>query len=127
MLTGRTLRARAARRMGIVDAVTQPRHFERAARWAVTKGLRTQRRPTLVALSNLLPVRWALSQVMRRQVAAKARRAHYPAPYALIDLWLRHGGSKPDMLKHEARSIARLITGAAAQNLVRVFFLNERL
>lgn len=127
MLTGRTLRARAAKRMGIVDAVTQPRHFERAARWAVTKGLRKQRRPTLVALSNLLPVRWALSQVMRRQVAAKARRAHYPAPYALIDLWLRHGGSKPDMLKHEARSIARLITGAAAQNLVRVFFLNERL
>ena len=64
---------------------------------------------------------------MRRQVAAKARRAHYPAPYALIDLWLRHGGSKPEMLKHEARSIARLITGPTAQNLVRVFFLNERL
>lgn len=127
MLTGRTLRARAAKRMGIVDAVTQPRHFERAARWAVTKGLNTQRRPALATLCNLLPVRWALSQVMRRQVAAKARRAHYPAPYALIDLWLRHGGSKPDMLKHEARSIARLITGATAQNLVRVFFLGERL
>ena len=127
MLTGRTLRARAARRMGIVDAVTQQRHFERAARWAVTKGLKTRRRPVLTALSNLMPVRWGLAQVMQRQVAEKARRAHYPAPYALIDLWTRHGGNKKDMLKHEARSIAGLITGDTAQNLVRVFFLNEQL
>lgn len=127
MLTGRTLNARAAKRMGIVDAVTQPRHFERAARWAVTKGLKTVRRPIVTALANLLPVRWALSQVMQRQVAAKARRAHYPAPFALIDLWTHHGGSKAAMLKHEARSIARLITTETAQNLVRVFFLNERL
>jgi 3-hydroxyacyl-CoA dehydrogenase/enoyl-CoA hydratase/3-hydroxybutyryl-CoA epimerase len=127
MLTGRTLRARAAKRMGLVDAVTHPRHFERAARWAVTKGLKTRRRALLTTLSNTLPTRWVLAQIMRRQVAAKARREHYPAPYALIDLWLRHGGSKPEMLKHEARSIARLITGRTAQNLVRVFFLNERL
>ncbi len=127
MLTGRTLRARAAKRMGVVDAVTQPRHFERAARWAVTKGLKTQRRPVLTALGNLMPVRWALAQVMQRQVAGKARRAHYPAPYALIDLWMKHGGSKKEMLRHEARSIAKLITGDTAQNLVRVFFLNETL
>lgn len=127
MLTGRTLRARAARRMGIVDAVTQPRHFERAARWAVTKGLKTKRKKVLPALTNLMPVRWGLAQVMQRQVAAKARRSHYPAPYALIDLWVKHGGSKRSMLKHEPRSIAELITTSTAQNLVRVFFLNERL
>jgi 3-hydroxyacyl-CoA dehydrogenase/enoyl-CoA hydratase/3-hydroxybutyryl-CoA epimerase len=127
MLTGRTLRARAAKRMGIVDAVTQPRHFERAARWALTKGLNTQRRPIATALLNLAPVRWALAPVMKRQVAAKARPEHYPAPYALINLWARHGGSKQGMLRAEARSIARLITGETAQNLVRVFFLNERL
>jgi 3-hydroxyacyl-CoA dehydrogenase/enoyl-CoA hydratase/3-hydroxybutyryl-CoA epimerase len=127
MLTGRTLRARAAKRMGIVDAVTQPRHFERAARWAVTKGLKTKRRTLLTAASNLMPVRWGLAQIMQRQVAQKARRAHYPAPYALIDLWLKHGGNKKDMLRHEARSIAELITGDTAQNLVRVFFLNETL
>jgi 3-hydroxyacyl-CoA dehydrogenase / enoyl-CoA hydratase / 3-hydroxybutyryl-CoA epimerase len=127
MLTGRTLNARAAKRMGVVDAVTQPRHFERAARWAVGKGLKTQRRPVVTALYNLMPVRWILAQVMQRQVAAKARRAHYPAPFALIDLWARYGGSKVGMLKQEARSIARLITTDTAQNLVRVFFLNERL
>lgn len=127
MLTGRTLRARAAKRMGIVDAVTQPRHFERAARWAITKSLKTNRKPLLTTLSNLMPVRWALAQVMQRQVSGKARRSHYPAPYALIDLWMKHGGNKRDMLKHEARSIAELITTSTAQNLVRVFFLNERL
>lgn len=127
MLTGRTLRARAAKRMGIVDAVTETRHFERAARWAASKGLKTRRRPMLTALSNVLPVRWVLAQVMRRQVAAKARPSHYPAPYALIDLWLRYGGRKATLLKQEVRSIAKLIVTDTAQNLVRVFFLNERL
>ena len=127
MLTGRALRARAAKRMGIVDAVTESRHFERAARWAVSIGLKTRRRPMLTALSNFLPVRWILAQVMRRQVAAKARPSHYPAPYALIDLWLRYGGRKATLLREEARSIAKLIVTDTAQNLVRVFFLNERL
>ncbi len=127
MLTGRSLRARAAKRMGIVDAVTQPRHFERAAKMAIGGKLRVKRRRLSVAISNLLPVRWALSPIMRAQVRKKARPDHYPAPFALIDLWVRHGDFRDRMMRQEARSIAELITGTTAQNLVRVFFLSERL
>ncbi len=127
MLTGRSLRARAAKRMGIVDAVTQPRHFERAAKVAISGKLRVKRRRLSVAVSNLLPVRWALSPVMRAQVRKKVRPEHYPAPFALIDLWVRHGDFRDRMMRQEARSIAELITGTTAQNLVRVFFLSERL
>jgi 3-hydroxyacyl-CoA dehydrogenase/enoyl-CoA hydratase/3-hydroxybutyryl-CoA epimerase len=127
MLTGRSLRARAARRAGIVDAVTKIRHFERAAQRAIAGGLRHKRRPVLTALLNSAPLRWPLAAIMRRKTAAKARPEHYPAPFALIDLWQRHGGSKRRMLQQEAASIARLITGDTAQNLVRVFFLSEHL
>ncbi len=127
MLTGRSLRARAAKRMGVVDAVTQPRHFERAAHMAIGGKLRVKRRRLTVAASNLLPVRWALSPIMKAQVRKKARPDHYPAPFALIDLWVRHGDYRNRMMRQEARSIADLITDATAQNLVRVFFLSERL
>ncbi len=127
MLTGRSLRARAAKRTGVVDAVTQPRHFERAAKMAIGGKLRVKRRRLSVIISNLLPVRWALAPIMRAQVRKKARPEHYPAPYALIDLWVRHGDFRDRMMRQEARSIAELITGSTAQNLVRVFFLSERL
>ncbi len=127
MLTGRSLRARAARGLGIIDAVTQSRHFERAAHTAIFKGLKRRRRRIAVALGNLAPTRWLLGMVMRRQVAAKARPDHYPAPYALIDLWQRHGGFRARMMRQEAESIARLITAETAQNLIRVFLLGEDL
>jgi 3-hydroxyacyl-CoA dehydrogenase/enoyl-CoA hydratase/3-hydroxybutyryl-CoA epimerase len=127
MLTGRSLRARAARGLGIVDAVTQPRHFERAAHTAIFEGLKRRSRRISVTLGNLAPTRWLLGLVMRRQVAAKARPDHYPAPYALIDLWQRHGGFRARMMRQEAASIARLITAETAQNLIRVFLLGEEL
>jgi len=127
MLTGRSLRARAARRAGIVDAVTRKRHFERAARMAIGGKLRYKRRPVLTRMLNSAPLRWPLGAIMRRKTREKARPEHYPAPFALIDLWQRHGGFKRRMLRKEAASIAHLITGETAQNLVRVFFLSEHL
>src|SRR6185312_14020227 len=56
-----------------------------------------------------------------------APKAHYPAPYALIDLWVRAGGSARAMQRGEISSFARLLTGETAQNLVRVFFLRDGL
>jgi 3-hydroxyacyl-CoA dehydrogenase/enoyl-CoA hydratase/3-hydroxybutyryl-CoA epimerase len=55
------------------------------------------------------------------------RTDHYPAPFALIDLWAEHGGRAKGQMEAEARSIARLITGPPAQNLIRAFLLQERL
>jgi 3-hydroxyacyl-CoA dehydrogenase/enoyl-CoA hydratase/3-hydroxybutyryl-CoA epimerase len=64
---------------------------------------------------------------MRKKTAEKAAPAHYPAPYALIDLWSEHGGDRERMMQEEGRSVARLLIGETAQNLVRVFSLQERL
>jgi 3-hydroxyacyl-CoA dehydrogenase/enoyl-CoA hydratase/3-hydroxybutyryl-CoA epimerase len=59
----------------------------------------------------------------RKQVARRARREHYPAPYAIIDIWARHQGNAlaaPELIDSIVRS-------PTARNLVRVFFLQERL
>jgi 3-hydroxyacyl-CoA dehydrogenase/enoyl-CoA hydratase/3-hydroxybutyryl-CoA epimerase len=64
---------------------------------------------------------------MRRATAKKAPPEHYPAPYALIDIWKTNGGDCPAMQKAEISSFAHLLVTSTAQNLVRVFFLRERL
>jgi 3-hydroxyacyl-CoA dehydrogenase/enoyl-CoA hydratase/3-hydroxybutyryl-CoA epimerase len=65
--------------------------------------------------------------MLRREVAARARRDHYPAPYAIIDLWARLGASPRTGYREEARSFAKLLVGSTSRNLVRVFFLQNRL
>ncbi|MGH8592357.1 MAG: 3-hydroxyacyl-CoA dehydrogenase NAD-binding domain-containing protein [Gammaproteobacteria bacterium] len=126
MLTGRTLDAKSAKRMGLVDVVTEERHLVTAARSTIQNGLKRRRSP-LVPLLNSSVARALLAKIMRRKTEKKVRPERYPAPYAVIDLWREHGGDRNAMLTAEAASVARLITGDTAQNLIRVFFLRERL
>ncbi len=127
MLTGRSLSARAAKKIGLVDHAVPQRHLQRAARELIRTRPEKKQAGGLSALGNHALVRPLLARVLRKKVAAKARPEHYPAPYALIDLWRKHGTDKPAVLRAEELSIARLVTGDTARNLVRVFFLQERL
>ena len=52
MLTGRTLRARRARSLGLVDAVTQERHVRAAANDAVAGKLKSRGGGAMVTLVN---------------------------------------------------------------------------
>ena len=128
MLTGRTERARRAKSLGLVDAVTQERHVRAAVKDAVKGKLKTARQALLERLLNTAPARNLLARRMRREAEKKAPRLHYPAPAALIDLWERHGGDDaPAMQKAEIASFAKLLVSDTAQNLVRVFFLRNKL
>ena len=60
-------------------------------------------------------------------MSRKARREHYPAPYAIVDLWRKHGASPRTGYEAEAQSVARLVCTPTSRNLVRLFFLQERL
>ena len=64
---------------------------------------------------------------MVKQTATKARKEQYPAPFALIETWRRGGPSLAQRLKLEARAVAKLAATPTAHNLIRVFFLQERL
>ncbi len=127
MLTGRTIDARKARSLGLVDTVTQERHVEAAARDAIFGRLKRAWRSPLVAILNAGPVRGLLASRMRTEAAKAAARENYPAPYALIDLWENHRGARAAMLKAEIASFATLMVTPTAQNLIRVFFLREQM
>ena len=64
---------------------------------------------------------------MRSQTEKKAPNEHYPAPYALIDLWEEYGGNREDMQRGEIESFAKLLKTATSKNLRRVFFLRQHL
>jgi len=128
MLTGRSLRSRQALATGLVDKIGEPSELrEKATNLALTPP--GQSRPRLLQrLLSLAPLRPLVAAQLRKRVATRARREHYPAPYAIIDLWQKHGGAlRPASFEAEARSIARLMVGDTARNLVRVFLLQNRL
>jgi len=127
ILSGRTVDGRSGRRMGFVDLVVPERHLRGAARKLVMEAPPPCRPGFIDRLTNHVLVRPLLAGVLRKQVARRASRLHYPAPYAMIDIWREYANNKPAMLRAEAQSLAQLVTGATAKNLVRVFFLQEHL
>jgi 3-hydroxyacyl-CoA dehydrogenase/enoyl-CoA hydratase/3-hydroxybutyryl-CoA epimerase len=127
MLTGRTIDARRARALGLVDAVTQERHVLNAVKDAIFGHLKRARPGLVNNILNAGPVRGFLASRMRREAEKAAPHEHYPAPYALIDLWEKHGGDKAAMLRAEKASFANLMVTPSAQNLIRVFFLREQM
>ena len=127
MLSGRAVHARRAKKMGLVDAAVPQRQLQRAARQIIMQQPAVSRAGGWKMLTSYSPARQLLALILRRQVKKRVRPEHYPAPYALIDLWDQYGGDEKLMMREEAASVARLIIGETAQNLVRVFFLQEQL
>jgi 3-hydroxyacyl-CoA dehydrogenase/enoyl-CoA hydratase/3-hydroxybutyryl-CoA epimerase len=127
MLTGRALSAQQAKSIGLVDLVQPKRQIKRAAQQLALFPPAKQRMPVSGKILSLPGIRNLLAAYMNKQVAKKAPRQHYPAPYALLDLWCKYYGRKKRMMAEEAISVARLIQGNTVRNLIRVFFLQTQL
>lgn len=129
MLTGRSLSAPAAKAMGLVDRVVEPAVLlDEAIKLAQRGTQRPFKQRFLAWATNTRLARAILAPQMAKQVARKARKDHYPAPFALIDTWRRSGGLPIHAaLKAEAKSVVKLAGTPTAHNLVRVFFLMDRL
>ncbi|HZP64770.1 MAG TPA: 3-hydroxyacyl-CoA dehydrogenase NAD-binding domain-containing protein [Rudaea sp.] len=128
MLAGRALGAEAAKGLGLVDMLSSPELLLDSAKELIRH---PRKRPLLQRAkawaTNLWPVRQILAPIVRKQTAAKARPDQYPAPFALIEVWRRGGASIGQRLKLEARAVAKLAQTPTCRNLVRVYFLQERL
>ena len=128
MLTGRSLNAKAARAIGLVDKVAEPAFLLDAAVELARRGAERPLRQRLLGwITNTWPARQVLAPMLVKQVARKARREHYPAPYLLIETWRRSGGGIQARLAAERKSVVKLASTPTARNLIRVFFLQERL
>jgi 3-hydroxyacyl-CoA dehydrogenase / enoyl-CoA hydratase / 3-hydroxybutyryl-CoA epimerase len=128
MLTGRAFSATRARAAGLVDRLCDGDDLMEAARKLVRHPRKRPFKQRLTAwATNIWPVRQVFAPIVRRQTAAKVRKEHYPAPFALIDVWRRGGSSIDQRLRLEAKTVTRLAATPTARNLIRVFFLQERL
>lgn len=129
MLTGRTLSASAARANGLLDKVTDVATLVDVAAAVALRGgaPRPFQQRFMGWLTNTLPARRLLAPMLVKQVARKARKEHYPAPYALINSWANSGGGIQSRLSAERKAVVKLASTPTARNLIRVFFLQERL
>lgn len=128
MLTGRMLRAGAARGMGVIDElVDEFSSLKWSARRAIIKKRRKRPLSITANLTNRLPFRPALAAVLRKKTAEKANPDHYPAPFRMISLWNKHRDNRRRMFDGEAKEVGELMVGDTAKNLRRIFFLTERM
>ncbi len=128
MLTGKNLHDARALSLGLIDQLVEERHIAAAvmaaANGKIEKAERTgwKSKPFEHALARQLA-----GKRMRSQAADKAPPEHYPAPEALIRLWEDHADDPETMLRREVESFAGLLQTQTSRNLVRVFFLREKL
>ncbi|MBQ0832810.1 3-hydroxyacyl-CoA dehydrogenase NAD-binding domain-containing protein [Marinobacter sp.] len=127
MLTGKNTHDSKAKKLGLVDDVIQERHVEAAIRAAAQGDLKHNGNGLRERLLSTRPARQIQARQMRAKTFSKAPPEHYPAPKALIDLWETHGGHGKAMRKAELKSFAQLLNTDASRNLVRVFFLREKM
>lgn len=128
MLTGGMIRAGAAKAMGFIDQlVGSPGEL----RWAARKAVLQNRKSTPAGFAKMILTKWParglLANKMRSETAKKARKEHYPAPFALIDLFEQYGGNLDAMKAAETKAFAPLMVSDTSRNLRRVFRLTELL
>lgn len=123
MLSGRTLDAQRAVRAQLADLKVAPRLARQSARAHVMTGKKPARASGVGAVLNVPLFRRFTAWRASKAVDARDPYHHYAAPRAILDIWSRHGG---DPLRAPAL-VESLFTSATARNLVRVFFLQERL
>ncbi|MGH8547236.1 MAG: 3-hydroxyacyl-CoA dehydrogenase NAD-binding domain-containing protein [Methylococcales bacterium] len=127
MLTGRTLTAQQARKTGLVDYAVPERLLLQSAEQVLLQKPAPKQPKSWLRILNHQPLRSLVAARIVKQVSREAGREHYPAPYALVDLWREFGGDEPKFMTEEANSVARLSTHPSARSLVRVFLLQDLL
>ena len=127
MLIGKPITVDKGRRIGLIDRIAAEDNWRQACRELIDSNKPKRRPPLVERILNLGVVRPFIKPMLVKQVASKARKAHYPAPYAMIDLWARYGASPRSGYKAEAESFSRLMCSDTSRNLVRVYFLQNKL
>ena len=136
ILTGRTIDARKAARIGLLDravphielekqAVELVRRLRRQGRFRKKRGRRAAGLTGWLLEGN--PVgRWLVFLQARKNVLARTK-GHYPAPLKALEVIRRGLGMRLERaLELEAEAIADLLVGEVSKNLVHLFFLSEK-
>ncbi len=133
ILTGKSLDARRARKIGLVDEAVPAAILEDFARRFARSKLgtgkpRARRRPASLADRALEgnPIGRNLVFRKAREGVMKQTGGHYPAPLEALEV-IEESYGKPvaDGLANEARHIGLVFGGDVQRNLLNIFFLTE--
>lgn len=129
ILTGKTLPAWRAYRLGLADELVHPAILERVAMQAARRladGWRPRRRGAGL-LERTPPGRAVMLQLAKRQVLRRTQ-GHYPAPLAALQAVGRGLARGLEAgLEAEAQLFGQLAVGEVSRNLVRIFFATTAL
>ena len=127
MLTGNPVNSKKALKLGLIDRIAGDDDWQDVARKLVASKPPKATAPFIDRVMSLGLFRPLVRNMLIKQVAGKARKDHYPSPYAMIDLWAKHGASSETGYDAEAESFGRMMCSDTARNLIRVFFLQGKL
>jgi 3-hydroxyacyl-CoA dehydrogenase/enoyl-CoA hydratase/3-hydroxybutyryl-CoA epimerase len=127
MLKGKPFKGARALEVGLIDRLVPPAEIESVAKRLLLQPPAKKSAPFVEKLLNLKAMRPFIARQAAAQLSSKVSREHYPAPYAIVELWLAHGAAGAESYEAEARSIAELMCTPTSRNLVRVFMLQTRL
>jgi 3-hydroxyacyl-CoA dehydrogenase / enoyl-CoA hydratase / 3-hydroxybutyryl-CoA epimerase len=126
MLTGRALDVRRARKLGMVDDVAPARLMREHARARVLSDAPRRALPFMQRLT-LGPLRGTVAKKAMQGVAKRVSREHYPAPFAIIEIWRDFAGNALAVPDANPASMAALVRHPTTASLQRVYHLRERL
>lgn len=126
ILAGKLVPGKQAAKLGIVDRVTQKRHLMDAAMALASGAESPERKRSFTArLMGLGVARSIAANLVKRELAKKAREDHYPAPYRMLEFWRDLPAGQEVAYQAEAESVASIFdheNGArAVHNLVQLF------
>lgn len=127
MLRGKPWGADRAAATGLVDELVPAAQLMTRAKALVLEAPQRRTAPLVERMLNLAALRPFIARQLTAGLRAKVVPEHYPAPYAIVDLWRRHGAGGEASYAAEARSISTLMGSPTARNLIRVFMLQDRL
>ncbi|MFA5960704.1 MAG: 3-hydroxyacyl-CoA dehydrogenase NAD-binding domain-containing protein [Tatlockia sp.] len=128
ILTGAPLNAKKAKQLGLIDDAVPQRQLKRAAIYFINQQPEKHKPTFFQALTNYAWSRALLAPLLRYNVAKRVSKAHYPAPFAAIDLWEKEGGMGERAYLKEVDSVEQLVShGDTSANLIRAFLLRERM
>lgn len=133
ILTGKSVDGKKAKKIGLVDKVV-PYEFleEKAVAWAkelAKKGKRKAPPPHEMKERVLEMVpggKWVMFDQAKKMVMSKTK-GNYPAALKIIEVLKKtYGGPLEKGLRVEAEAFAELVKTPESQNLIRIFFLQEK-
>ncbi len=125
ILNGRTLPARHALKLGMVDEVAPREHLLAAADKWLRHGKRPRKLIHSAAVNTVVDT--IIAPRARRDVAAKTH-GHYPAVQKALAVVMAGAGKwdEAESLRLEREAIVELLASDTTRNLVNLFFLEEK-